>query len=92
MTREKMLKVPWKAYMKITYKTDHMEREADCMLLSIDFENELMELVPFDKAHEEYSFTANIKYCELFKRKPFEIVADDEQEIVIRATEFQDRL
>lgn len=77
-----MVKISWKAYMKITYKTDHMKVGADCMLLSIDFENELLNLVPFDDIHQENEFTANLRHCELYKRPPFEVVNDDKELII----------
>lgn len=48
MTREQMVKIAFKPYMRLEYKTDRMEFPILCMLIGVDFDTELFKLCPLD--------------------------------------------
>lgn len=53
MTREQMIKVAWKPYMEVEYKTERMEFPIICMLLAVDFDTEVFKLSPIDTEQYE---------------------------------------
>jgi hypothetical protein len=65
MTREKMIKTKWIPYMKILYKTTNMENSILCMLCGINFESEVVNLIPLDDNYESEEFFMSINYIEL---------------------------
>lgn len=74
MTREQLMKCSFKAYQKVTLKTPKLP-EIDCMLLSVDFENCVMQVMPFDYTdYQSDAITVSTDYIQLYKRKPFEVV------------------
>lgn len=48
MTREQMIKTNWKPYMKLEFKTSSMENPIICILLAINFESEILTILPVD--------------------------------------------
>lgn len=66
MTREELMKKRWSAYEQINYSPKRKDGVTfECMLLAVDFENELMQLEPIDKElYEDNSFWARCEYCE----------------------------
>jgi hypothetical protein len=54
--------------MVVQYKDRGMGQLADCLLCSVDFDAELLKLIPFDDVHQEKTFYGAIQYCSLPKR------------------------
>lgn len=69
MTRDEMCKRSWKGYCLINYKDHGMQLPIECLLVCIDFDAEIMTLMPINDFYEQKDFPANIKYCEIPKRK-----------------------
>jgi hypothetical protein len=65
MTRDELLKKRWVGYELIEYRPFRKENLViECMLLSIDFEQELFKLEPIDKEeNEDNSFWVRVEYC-----------------------------
>lgn len=71
MTREKMCKITWRAYMKLMFKTDLLARPTEVMLISINFETEVAIVQPFPESHlEEEMFPVSIDFIELPRPEP----------------------
>ena len=68
MNREEMIKRCWKPYMEIMYKHPRMEDGISCMLISINFDDEVMELQPYDDNNYLQSFFSAIQNCSISKR------------------------
>lgn len=68
MTREEMIKRSWKPYMGIDYKHPRMDEPIQCMLISINFDDEVMELQPYDDNYYAQSFFSAIQNCSIPKR------------------------
>ena len=68
MTREEMVGRSFKTYMIIEYKDEGMKHSAECLLISIDFDAELLKLCPLNDFYEQKEFFANLKFCEFSKR------------------------
>ena len=68
MTREEMIKRSWKPYMSIDYKHPRMKEPIQCMLVSINFDDEVMELQPYDDNYYAQSFFSAIQNCSIPKR------------------------
>lgn len=65
MTRDELIKKRWVGYELIEYRPYRKENIViECMLLSIDFEQELFKLEPVDKElYEDASFWVRVEYC-----------------------------
>jgi len=65
MTREEFIKKRWVGYELIEYRPYRKEDSViECMLLSIDFEQELFKLEPVDtEMYEDNSFWVRVEYC-----------------------------
>ena len=65
MDRDELIKKRWVGYELIEYRPYRKEDVViECMLLSIDFEQELFKLEPIDKEmYEDKSFWARVEYC-----------------------------
>ena len=65
MTREELVKKRWQGYERIDYIPKRKEGYViECMLLAIDFDNELFMLEPIDKEiYEDNTFWARVEYC-----------------------------
>jgi hypothetical protein len=69
MIRDQFIKYKFKAYMQIDYKSPRMEEPIRCMLIAIDFDNEVMTLTPIDYDYENDNFNTTILYCFLPKMR-----------------------
>ena len=69
MTREELIKRSWKAFQVIEYMVPRMDKPAECLLLSVQFDDELMVLQPLDPQFKKDDFIASIKYCSVPKKK-----------------------
>lgn len=67
MTREELLTTGWKAFDVIEYCAPRMDKPVECLLLSVQFDDEIMVLQPLSVIHSKDDFYANTKYC--FKQK-----------------------
>lgn len=65
MDREKFVKLRFKAYQEVDYKDSRMEIPCRCMLVGINFDNELLTLHVIDETYEGEDFPAPIQFCEL---------------------------
>lgn len=65
MTREEFTKKRWVGYELIEFRPPNKEDVVyECMLLAIDFEQDLFKLEPVDKEmYEDASFWARVEYC-----------------------------
>jgi hypothetical protein len=65
MTREEFIKKRWVGYELIEFRPPKKEDIVyECMLLAIDFEQDLFKLEPVDKEmYEDESFWARVEYC-----------------------------
>jgi len=65
MTRDELMKKRWVGFELIEYRPYRKENVViECMLLSIDFEQELFKLEPIDKEmYEDDSFWVRVEYC-----------------------------
>ena len=72
MEREGFIKKRWQGYEIILYMPKRKDGiEVECMLLAVDFENELFQLEPIDKEiYEDEAFWARAEYC---KRPPHKL-------------------
>lgn len=68
MSREEMVKRHWKPYMIVHYKDNGMDYDAECLLCAIDFDAELLTLMPINEFYDQKEFQANLKYCSVPKR------------------------
>lgn len=68
MSREEMVKRSWKPYMMIEYKHTRMMEGIRCMLISINFDDEIMELQPIGDNYYSQSFFSSIQNCSLPKK------------------------
>ena len=65
-----MSKVNWRAFMVVVYKEPRMEYECEAMVVSINFDGELLLLRPIGESpYIQEDFWANLKYVELPKPK-----------------------
>lgn len=63
-------KIKWRHSEEIEFKSPITDIIIPCMLLVVDFEQELFKLIPFDtENYENESFWTRIEYCERPKRK-----------------------
>lgn len=71
MTREYFVKRKWSAYEQVDiFSPRKKEHKVRCMVLAIDFENETMQVEPFDKnLYEDKSFWCSIDRIEIPKFK-----------------------
>jgi len=65
MNRDEFIKKRWVGYELLKYRPYRKEDVViECMLLSIDFEQELFKLEPIDKEmYEDKSFWVRVEYC-----------------------------
>jgi len=71
MTREQMIKTNWKPYMKLEFKTSSMENPIMCILLAINFESEILTMLPVDtETYEPDEVFMPIQYIFIPKPKP----------------------
>jgi hypothetical protein len=74
MTREEMVKISWKPYMKIEYKTPRMEFPILCMLLAVDFESEVFTVCPIDtEVYEPDNVFMSVQYIFIPRPMPRKI-------------------
>jgi len=65
-----MLKIGFKPYMEIDYKHPRMEQHLLCLLIEIDFDEEIMTLQPlFGEDYINKDFIAAIQHCSIPKKK-----------------------
>ena len=74
MTKEEFAKKRFIGFEEIIYtspENPHMRRfTVSCMLVGIDFEQELLRLMPFpNEKYEEDPFWVRIEYCEKAPRR-----------------------
>lgn len=67
MTREQMCKYKFRAYMSIDFNHSQLAEPTACMLVSINYDTEIMILrpLPTDNPYEQNEFPAHISHCEL---------------------------
>ena len=71
MERDKICKIQWRAFMHVIYNTPRMVVPCDCMVVSINFDDETAILRPIDKEmYIDEDIFANLKYVELPRPKP----------------------
>jgi len=71
MTREQMIKTNWKPYMKIEFKTSSMDNPIICILLAINFESEILTILPVDtETYEPDEVFMPIQYISLPRPTP----------------------
>lgn len=70
MTREQMVKIRWKPYMTVLWKNHRAEEAMECLLVAINFDDEIAILQPMSELYFNLDFHANIKDIELPKPKP----------------------
>jgi len=63
MTREELIKYRFKAYMEIDYRHLRMEEPIRCMLVSVNFDDNVMIVCPIDPDYENKDFTTSTDYC-----------------------------
>ena len=80
MNRDEFMKRSWKPYMSIEYKHPRMNEGILCMLISVHFDDEIMELQPFDDNYYQQSFFSAIQNCSIPKR--LKVVAFDGKKVV----------
>lgn len=68
MDREEMVKRSWRPYMTVDYKHPRMTESLPCMLVSISFDDEIVELQPFGEDIKRQSFYSTIQNIEMPKR------------------------
>ena len=65
MTQKQFAKALFRHSEVIIYHSSHPSIDMECILVGIDFDGELLKLVPLDVAtHGDRSFWANIIYCD----------------------------
>lgn len=70
MTREKFVTYKFKAYQLIDFKHRNLDKVVECMLVSVDFDTEIIMLRPFPNANLfKEDFPAHISSCELTRPK-----------------------
>ena len=70
MERDEMLKISWRAYQEVNYKHPRMEQPILCLLIEIDFDEEIMTLQPlFGEEYINKDFIATIQHCSIPKKK-----------------------
>jgi len=62
------MKIKWKPYMGIDYKNPRMKESIYCMLISINFDDEILELHPIGDNYYQQSFFSSIQNCSIAKR------------------------
>ena len=64
MTRDKFIKTKFNAFMKIMHVQPRSKQETVCMLAAVDFEEEILILIPLDKeTFEDITFEARYENC-----------------------------
>lgn len=67
MTTKEFMKYKFQAFEVIEYKHPHRENFDECMILQIDFINEIILIEPFEKENYHYEiFWVKAEHC----RKP----------------------
>ena len=66
MTREKFVKYKIKAYQKVYYQSQR-EGLIECMLVGLNYDEEILTLCPIDPEYEKRDFQAHISHCEFYK-------------------------
>lgn len=69
MTREELMKRSWKAYQEINYQPPRMDIPVPCLLVSVDFDGEMMCLQPIPSMYAKDDFWANTLHCFVSKKK-----------------------
>lgn len=70
MTREEMVKTKWKPYMTVMWQNKKGKEPVECLLVGINFDDEIAILQPMSDTYFDLDFHANIKHVELPKPKP----------------------
>lgn len=64
MTRDKFTTMKFTAYMPIMHVQSRSKEQTLCMLMGIDFDEELLTLEPFDKEiYQDEKFVARCENC-----------------------------
>lgn len=74
MTREQFVKYSFRAYMTLSYHHPRHNEPIECMLIEVDFDNEMFLLAPLDPEcgvpNSHYNtFYTTIKFVELAPKK-----------------------
>lgn len=77
MTPEDFLKKKWKPYQEIDFKSSRIQNIdgqlgaiIPCMLLAVDFDEQLLKIIPFPGGYyEEKEFWARCEHCEISRPK-----------------------
>lgn len=69
MTRKELMKRSWKAYQEIHYQAPRMDNPIPCLLVSVDFDGEIMCLQPMPSMYKKDDFFANTTHCFVPKKK-----------------------
>lgn len=67
MTREEFIKIKWKAYHPVFLKLRN--ETIECLVCSVNFDTELVELETLDPEYVKKVFPAHIKFIELKKSR-----------------------
>jgi len=66
MEREQFVKYKIQAYQKVYYKSAR-EGLILCMLVGLNYDEEILTLCPIDPEYEKRDFQAHISHCEFYK-------------------------
>ena len=79
MTRNQFVNYSYRHSEIIVYHQKHPEEDIECMLIGVDFDNELFHLVPIDQyLYEDKSYWLPYTSCDKFRKKPkMEIIRND---------------
>ena len=71
MTRNQFVNYAYRHSEIIIYHQKHPEEDIECMLIGVDFDNELFHLVPFDQNYyEDISYWLPYTSCDKQFKKP----------------------
>ena len=65
MTRKELFALRWKANMVVIYKPPRIEIGIECSLIGINWDEEIMILMPLDIKYKNEDLYVNSKYVEL---------------------------
>jgi len=66
MKREQFVKYKIQAYQKVYYESAR-EGLILCMLVGLNYDEEILTLCPIDPEYEKRDFQAHISHCEFYK-------------------------
>lgn len=78
MTRNQFVTYSYRHSEIIVYHQKHPEVDIECMLIGVDFDNDLFHLVPLDQLYEDRSYWLPYTSCDKqFKKPKMKIVRCD---------------